>query len=299
MSRRLSSTGRLVVVAAVVGLLVGGAVAPGVWERTTAPDGQVAVIEMHSTVTADTATTVVDNLREARQNESIQAVVLDVNSPGGSAAASEQLYLAVKRTEQVMPVVVSVSGMAASGSYYMSAPADEIYVTPASSVGSIGVRATLPAGGVPSGQVVTGPDKGSTATEAEVRQQVETLRRAFVGSVVAERDESLALTRSEISYAKVYSGARSIELGLADSIGGSDTAIAAAAERAGMSDYAVTRMESPQPNLLSQLGLEAESAAETSGVHATFGNHGTETVHYLMLHGSLDVPREVTHNASR
>ncbi|WP_197409767.1 ATP-dependent Clp protease proteolytic subunit, partial [Haloferax profundi] len=106
--------------------------APTVWERATGPDGTVAVIEMHGTITGDTATVVVDNLREARQNDSIEAVVLDINSPGGAASASEQLYLAVKRTQQEMPVVTSVTGMAASGGYYMTAPADHIYVTPAS-----------------------------------------------------------------------------------------------------------------------------------------------------------------------
>lgn len=301
MSRRLSTAGRLVVVGVVAGLLVGAAVAPAVWDRTTGPDGSVAVIEMHSTVTTETASGVVDNLRDARRNDSIDAVVLDVDSPGGSAAASEQLYLAVKRTQQVMPVVVSVTGMAASGSYYMSAPADAIYVTPASSVGSVGVRATLPSEGVPTGEVVTGPDKGSTGTRTEVRQRVESLRRAFVGSVMAERNDSIALTRAELSHAKVYSGVRGVELGLADSVGGVDTAIGDAAGRAGLGDYAVVRMESPQPDVLSQLGLSADARTERgAGTYATFGYSGTDTVHYLMLHGSLESPdTEVSINASQ
>ncbi|GAA0313416.1 S49 family peptidase [Halarchaeum salinum] len=291
-----SRLGRLVIVGAVVGLLVGAAVVPTVWDRTSGPDGSVAVIELHSTITSDTASTVIDNLREARQNDSIEAVVLDIDSPGGAAAASEQLYLAVKRTQQVMPVVTSVTGMAASGGYYTAVASDEIYVTPASSVGSVGVRATIPTPGVPAGEIVTGPDKGATSTQTEVRQRVEALRRAFVGSVLAERN--LTLSESELSYAKLYSGARGVQLGLADSVGGIDTAISAAASRAGLSDYRVVRMESPTPNVLSQLGLSAD-ADGTASASATFGNQGVETVHYLMLHGSIAGPKtEVIANAS-
>lgn len=302
MSRRNApSATQIIAIAGVIGLLVGAAVAPTVWERTTGPDGSVAVIEMHSTITGDTASEVIDNLREARQNESIQAVVLDINSPGGTAAASEQLYLAVKRTQQEMPVVTSVTGLAASGGYYMTAPVDHIYVTPASTVGSVGVRATVPAEGAPTGEIITGPDKGSTATRTEVRQRVEALRRAFVGTVMSERNDSIQLTASELSYAKVYSGARGVELGLADSIGSLDTAIQDAASRAGLSGYTVVRMESPQPNLLSQLGLQADSQnTATAGTQATFGYSGVETTQYLMLHGSISGPQsEVSINGSQ
>src|SRR6056297_1567 len=210
--RDRSRSEQLLIVCGVAGLLVGAAFAPAVWDRATEPEGTVAVVEMHGTITGDTATVVTDNLREARQNDSIEAVVLDVNSPGGTAAASEQLYLAVKRTQREMPVVASVTGMAASGGYYMTAPADAVYVTPASGVGSVGVRAVIPSDGTPPGEIVTGPDKGSTSTNAEVRRRVEALRRAFVGSVMQERNESLDLSASELSYAKVYSGARGVEV---------------------------------------------------------------------------------------
>ncbi|ADQ68919.1 ClpP class periplasmic serine protease [Halogeometricum borinquense DSM 11551] len=304
MSRKsFSNFGRVLLVVGVIGLLVGAAVAPNVWERATGPDGTVAVVEMHGTITGDSATEVIDNLREARQNDSIRAVVLDINSPGGAASASEQLYLAVKRTQQEMPVVVSVTGMAASGGYYMTAPADEVYVTPASTVGSVGVRAVVPGSQAPSGEILTGPDKGSTSTNAEVRRRVEALRRAFVGSVMEERSESLKLTEEELSYAKVYSGARGVKLGLADSIGGIDTAIQGAADRAGLSDYAIVRMESPKQNPLSQLGFSANgqaASAAAANTQTTFDYQGVDTVQYLMLHGSIGAPsQEVKANESQ
>lgn len=297
----LDRVGGPLVIFGVVGLLVSAAAVPAVWATATASEGTVAVIEMHGTITTETATAAIEDLREARQNESIKAVTLDINSPGGVASGSEQLYLAVKRTQEVMPVVVSVTGVAASGSYYMSAPADNIYVSPASVVGSIGVRGVVPPQGTPNGEITTGPDKGSTSTTAEARRRVETLRRAFVGSVFEERGAELDLTREEISYAKVYSGARGVELGLADEVGGIDTAIDDAAQRAGLSDYETVRMESPTPNVLSQIGLNASGQRATTEM--TFEYTGVDTVQYLMLHGQLHTPEsaatiEVTPNGT-
>jgi protease-4 len=287
---------------AVIGVVAGGVVAPHAYDYATQSDGTVAVVELHGTITGDSATAVVDNLREARQNGSIEAVVLDVNSPGGTASASEQLYLAVKRTAAEMPVITSVTGTAASGSYYAAAPTDHIFVTPASVVGSVGVRATLPSQGVPSGQVVTGPDKGSGSTPDEVRQRVETLRRAFVGTVMSERGDALQLSRERVSYAKVYSGARGVSLGFADEVGGLGSAVSMAADEAGLSEYDVTRLESPQAGLLSQLPISAEDGEPASPTtEQVFEYRGVDTVQYLMLHGTIETRTagtEVTANAS-
>jgi protease-4 len=285
----------------VVGLIVGVALAPQAWSYATQPDGNVAVVEIQGSITGETASGVVENLREARQNDSIEAVVLDVDSPGGTAAASEQLYLAVKRTAAEMPVVTSVTGTAASGSYYAAIPSEQIYVTPASVVGSVGVRATVPASGPVEGEVVTGPDKNSGSTEAEVYERVETLRRAFVGAVFAERGDRIDLTREEVSHAKVYSGAAGVENGLADEVGGVDTAVAAAADEAGLDDYRVTRMDAPQPSLLSQIGLSAEEAPDQPTTEQVFDYRGVDTVQYLMLHGTIrttETETEVTANAN-
>ncbi|WP_299262480.1 S49 family peptidase [Halorientalis sp.] len=273
----LDRFGGPVVVFGVVGLLVGAALVPYAWGASTSPDGTVAVVEVHGTINSDTAAAAVDDLREARQNESIQAVVVDVNSRGGLASVSEQLYLAVKQTSEQMPVTVAVTGSALSGGYYASAAADEIYVTPASTVGSIGVRGVIPPAGPSDNQIVTGPDKVTTATQAEARQRVEALRRAFVGSVDDERN--LSISTSELSYAKVYSGTEGIEIGLADEVGGLDAAVSAAATEAGLSDYETVRMESPTPSPLSQIGLNASGDATID----------IDTTQYFMIHGQLDV----------
>lgn len=286
------------------GLVVGVALAPVAWNAATGPQGTVAVVEVHGTITGETATAAVGDLREARRDDSIRAVVLDVNSPGGTAAASEQLYLAVDRTAEEMPVVAAVTGTAASGGYYASIPADRIYVTPAGAVGSVGVRAVVPPEGVSDDQIVSGPDKATTATEREARRRVETLRRAFVGAVFEERGENLSLSRRELSYAKVYSGSRGVQLGLADEVGGLGAAIADAGERAEMGRYATTRFESPTQDPLSQLGI-GTGTCRTGGDSAAENCAGAsvQRVRYLMVHGQLQRPdtadaREVSVNAT-
>ncbi|MFC7133679.1 MULTISPECIES: S49 family peptidase [Salinibaculum] len=276
----LDRLGGPVVVFGIVGLIVGAALVPYAWGMSTDSDGTVAVVEVHGTITDDTATAALDDLRETRQNDSIKAVVVDVNSRGGLASVSEQLYLSVKRTSKQMPVTVAVTGSALSGGYYTSVPADRIYVTPASTVGSVGVRATIPPGGAPNNEITTGPDKTTSGTLSEVRRRVEALRRAFVGSVVAERN--LTLSATELSYAKVYSGRRAIDLGLADQVGGLGAAIDRAADQAGLSDYETIRMESPSPSTLSQIGLRQSPEA---GVNVT----DIDMTRYFMLHGDIDV----------
>ena len=285
----LERLGGPVVVFGVIGLVVSAGLVPYVWGATTGPDGTVAVVEVHGLIDGETATAAIDALREARHNDSVKAVVLDVNSRGGTAAASEQLYLAVKRTQQAMPVVASVTGMAASGGYYTSVAADEIYVAPANAIGSVGVRAVVPPQGAPDNEITSGPDKTTSATTNEARRRVETLRRAFVGAVFAERGDELDLSREELSHAKVYSGSRGVDLGLADEIGGIDAAINQAAQQATLDDYETTRMESPTQSPLAQIGLNASQPSHTTTA-LSVDSTGIDAVRYLMVHGQLTTP---------
>ncbi|AXR83235.1 Protease IV [Natrarchaeobaculum sulfurireducens] len=287
----LGAVARSYVTIAVVALLVGAALAPMAWGAASGPDGTVAVIEMDSSITEPTAQAVTDDLREARENESIDAVVLKVDSPGGGVTASESLYLAVDRTAEEMPVVTSVQSMGASGGYYMSAPSDEIYVNPASTVGSIGVRATHVDQPPVDSEITTGPDK-SGQTEAHVTAQVEEMKQAFLGSVVEHRGDELTLSEDELAYANVYTGTQAVENGLADEIGDSDVAVGAAAEKAGLSDYDVVELGDDQPMdmpILFEDGGEGEPTAEAHAHPQTFGDYGdVETTAFLAVWGSVE-----------
>jgi len=281
----------LVVAAAI---LLSAVLAPVAYDRTTAPDGRVAVISIEGYISSGTVSPVQEDLREARENESIDAVVLNVDSPGGSAAASEQLYLSVQRTAQEMPVVASVKSTGASGAYYAMLPADDIYVTPASIVGSVGVRGAAPGPSLP-GEIKSGPDKAS-ATADQRRAQIETLQRAFVGTVMKHRGDVLELSRTEVAHAKVYTGARAVDNGMADEIGSTPEAIRQAASAAGLEDYEVVRKEPPRTGGL--ILLQAQNGDTIVVEKSPTGYDAVDTPTFLMVYGEVQTENEVIGNVS-
>lgn len=239
--RLLDAAVQSYLVIVLLGVVIGLQVAPVVSDVATQPvSGSVAVVTLSGGINGANAGSVAERLQAARQDPDVRAVVLHVNSPGGSAAASETLYLAVRRTAERMPVVTSVDGMAASGAYYAAAPSDEIFVKPASLVGSVGVFFTAPSPTPPLDQLITsGPDKLTGADQREWYYKIETIRRAFVGAVVDGRGERLELTPEEVSYAELYTGAEAVDNGLADRIGGLDAAIDRAARLANLARWNV------------------------------------------------------------
>ncbi|AZH24394.1 S49 family peptidase [Haloplanus aerogenes] len=281
----------LVVAAAI---LLSAVLAPVAYDRATAPDGRVAVISVEGFISSSSVTAVQEDLREARENESIDAVVLNVDSPGGSAAASEQLYLAVQRTAQVMPVVASVKSTGASGAYYAMLPARDIYVTPASIVGSVGVRGAAPGPSLP-GEIKSGPDKASTTADQR-RAQIETLQRAFVGSVMKHRGDELGLSRTEVAHAKVYTGASAVDNGMADQIGSTPEAIDAAAEAADLEDYEVVRKEPPRAGGL--ILLSTDDGGTVVVEKSPAGYDAVDTPTFLMVYGEVQTTDEVIGNVS-
>jgi protease-4 len=281
----------LVVVAAV---LLSAILAPVAYDRTSQPDGSVAVITVEGFIASNSVSAVQEDLREARQNESVNAVVLNVDSPGGGAAASEQLYLSVQRTAAEMPVVASVTSTGASGAYYAMLPARDIYVTPASIVGSVGVRGAAPGPSLP-GEIKSGPDKAS-ATADQRRAQIETLQRAFVGSVMKHRSDDLELSRTEVAHAKVYTGARAVDNGMADDIGSTQDAIRQAANAAGLDDYKVYRKEPPRTGGLFLLSTDDGGTVVVE--ESPVGYDAVDAPTYLMVYGDVRTQDEVIGNVS-
>lgn len=193
-------------------------------------------------ITENSARLVMRHLDYARQDDSIQAVVISLSSPGGGAAASEKLYLEVRKLREEKPVVIVMNGIAASGGYMMAVAGNEVYAQPSSLVGNIGVIvggiSTLPS--LPSERTIgTGPQKLSGASREHWFDMINRLRNAFVGLVVEERGDRLRLTPEQVSHARLYVGVEAVEYGLADAIGSDGDAIVRAAELAGLSDYEV------------------------------------------------------------
>ena len=285
-------------VIAVAALLVGAALAPHA-VAFAAPDEQyVAVVTLDESIHDRSAQATIDELRSLRENDSVKAVVLQVSSPGGGAAASEAQYMAVKRLAEAKPVYTSVDTMAASGAYYTIIPSEEIYVKPGSIVGHVGVIGTAPSEGL-APVVASGPDKAHRGmTQDEFRASVETMKRGFVGAVMAERGEEIRIPRSEVAKAKVFIGARATQNGYADRVGTVEAAVSAAAEAAGLSSYQVVHRNPYDPEFggfFFETGADGNVTLQSEG--SPFGYDGVETVRFLMLYGTPE-DAEVVVNGS-
>jgi protease-4 len=207
------------------------------------PQPKIGIIRLSYDIAAETADEVNRQLNYARSDDSIQAVVLVINSPGGSAAYSEELYLSVLETREEKPVVATVDLLAASGAYFMAAAADEIYAKPTSYVGSIGVIAQLP------GQVyiddfiiTTGPYKAFGGTRDGMTRQIEMAKFAFLQAVEAGRGDRLQTDLAFLSRAEIYTAVQAQEMGLIDGLLSTDEAVKRAAELAGVSNYEVVEL---------------------------------------------------------
>ena len=197
-------------------------------------------------------------IRSARLDKNVKAVVLRVDSPGGSVLASEEIYRELKALRAAgKPVVVSMSGYAASGGYYISAPADEIWASPATITGSIGIFAIIPTIDKTLGKIGVGVDGvGTTPLSGQLRldRPLGEDARALLQSQVArgydEFLERVAAGRKktreqvdEIAQGRVWAGGDAHRLGLVDQLGGFDDAVKAAARRAKLSSYAPEFLE--------------------------------------------------------
>jgi protease-4 len=192
--------------------------------------------------------TVARALRRARLDEEVDAVVLRVNSPGGSAFASETILREVRLTRAAKPVVVSMGDLAASGGYWISCLADEIWARPGTITGSIGVFGMFPHAGGLLAEVGVSPQTVKTGefadmdtmwrpkSEAELarfQEEVDGIYEAFLDRVVEGRGLDREAVH-EIAQGRVWSGRAALELGLVDRLGGLHDAVAAAAQRAGL-----------------------------------------------------------------
>lgn len=216
----------------------------------------VAIVRVESAITSSdsaeftgTATSglIISDLEAAAEDASVKAIVLRVDSPGGTVTGSSQIYEVIRDYEK--PVVVSMAGMAASGGYQISAPADYIFARPDTFTGSIGVILTLFNAqqlideiGVDVILLTSGPNKSMGSTWEEITPEQQAIFEAlidesyedFVQSVADGRGMDVTTVR-ELADGRIYSGRQAADNGLVDALGDLDDAIAKAAELGGIS----------------------------------------------------------------
>ena len=230
-------------------------------------------------------------IRKARMDKTVKAIVLRINSGGGSASASEQMWREVELAKKVKPVIVSFGDVAASGGYYMACGADSIFAQVNTITGSIGVFGVIPNMekffnnklGVTFDQVSTSPDAGmmtvtkplSPSQRTYVQNAIDTIYSQFKMRVAEGRNKSMEYIDS-IAQGRVWSGSRAVEIGLVDRIGGIDDAIASAAAKAKIKDYRLKEYPGKQTFFEMIFSDNTESKKETM-IKNELGNEGYKT----------------------
>jgi protease-4 len=245
-----------------------------------------ALIDLQGVISADqtSADSVISSLQGAFEDKKTKGVILRINSPGGSPVQAGQIYDEIKRLRALnpkVPLYVVVDDICASGGYYVAVGADKIFVDKASIVGSIGVlmdgfgfTQTMEKLGVERRLLTAGENKGfldpfspvDPEHEAFAKQMLEEIHGQFIGVVREGRGKRLKET-PEMFSGLVWSGEKSIELGLADGLGSVESVARDVIKAEDIVDY--TRQDSLVERLAGRLGAtmaKAWSPFEKSGV---------------------------------
>jgi protease IV len=258
--RKAPNEGKAIAVVTVAGTIVDGDAGPG-----AAGGDRIA-----------------DLIDEAAASGDYAALVVRVDSPGGSVTGSERIRAAIARMkDRKLPVAVSMGGLAASGGYWVSTPADRIFAEPATITGSIGIFAVIPSFeealakiGVGTDGVRTTPLSGqpdvfggfSPTAEAVIQQQIESGYARFLGLVAASRKKTPAEI-DRIAQGRVWDGGTARQLGLVDEFGGTESALAWAANKAGAKTWHAVYLgdqADPFGGVIQQLMGESDAADEAS-----------------------------------
>jgi len=206
-------------------------------------------------------------LAEARADENVKAVVVRIDSPGGSATASDIIYQSLQETAQVKPVVASMGHLAASGGYYVACGAPTIIASPSTITGSVGVWGgkfvmgkLLAKLGISTyrfqrgenAQIFNATARFSLMERLKLGRQMEQFYETVKKRVAESRGDRLAEPIDVLAEGKIYTGLQACQLGMVDEIGGLGAAIKVAAEKANVLQYHIRSLPRPK-NLLEMM----------------------------------------------
>jgi len=231
--------------------------------------------------------TFAEELRKARTNDRVKAIVVRINSPGGSALASDVMWREIKLATEVKPVIASMSDYAASGGYYLAMACDTIVAQPTTITGSIGVFSVLfdlssfldNKIGITFDEVKTGEVGGltvtrplTTAEKAIWQKRTEEIYDSFTSKAADGRGMSVEDLR-KLASGRVWTGMQAKDRGLVDVLGNFEDALSIAAAKAGvMNDYKV-RYYPVQKSFFQEWLSEMEENSETKALKRELGEH--------------------------
>lgn len=231
----------------------------------------------------------VNDLQQLRKDDDIKAVVIRVNSPGGSAYASEQIWREITLLKKAKPVVVSMGGLAASGGYYISCPANKIYAESTTLTGSIGIFGMIPDAselvtdklglrfdGVKTNKMSDfGANMGRPFNEAEctmLQSMVENGYDLFTRRVAEGRSLSQDSVKV-IGEGRVWTGRQGLKIGLVDKIGNLEDAITAASKLAKLKEYRAVPYPQDDENPFTAMFNKSKSGYLDSQIRETLGEY--------------------------
>ena len=294
----------------------------------TGNEGQIAVIYAVGTIMSGksgTGSGVVGSatfnkaMRQARKNRRVKAIVLRINSPGGSASASDAMWREIDLTAKEKPVIVSMGDLAASGGYWIATAADTIVADPQTLTGSIGVFGVLfNIGGALDSKLGITTDRVRTSAYADMfsgmrplapqerallEQAISATYQQFLQKVADSRGLDIEAV-DEIGQGRIWSGQQALDLGLVDVLGDLDTAIAIAAEKAGLEEGTYRTRLLPRPQtfmeelndaLSAQAGPLLHSLRSTPAERALV-RHARLLDQLAAMHGTVQarMPMEIT-----
>ena len=222
-------------------------------------------------------------LSDLRYDPQVKAIVLRIDSPGGSAFASDNIRDSLYgQGNQQVPIVVSMGSYAASGGYWIAAEADKIVAMPSTITGSIGVYSMIPTFEKTLGKLGVNSDGVGTTDIADIMQldrpmskqakvilqsSVDHIYDRFINLVASGRDQSPEVIH-DIAQGRIWTGQQALERGLVDQLGGLNEAIAAAAELAGIEEYSITypsRILSPQEQFFQDISRNFSASMSKIG----------------------------------
>ena len=229
------------------------------------------------------SSTIVKAINKVKDDSTIKAVVLRVNSPGGSALASDVIWRSIEKTKEIKPVIVSMGDVAASGGYYISCGADRIFAESNTITGSIGVFGVIPnlgkmmknKIGITFDRVETNDHAAFTMFDALDKKElsifqkgVDEIYETFISKVAKGRDGLKKSDVHQIAMGRVWSGKEALDLELVDEIGNLETAINFTANKVGIDKENIKLIHYPEREndelleILSSLNFQTQSQSE-------------------------------------
>lgn len=218
----------------------------GLLAASALPQPVIGVIRLEDAIYTYSAQNTIKQIQYAIDNPEVRAVVLVIDSPGGTVVDTESIYMELTRLREKKPVVTVVNGMSASGGYYLTANTDYVFAKPTSLVGNIGVIGYLPpAPFVIEDIITTGPYKLWGAPRDSDMRQIDMIKQGFFEAVKLGRGDKLTAGDAVIFNGQIWSGADALRLGIIDEFGTENDGANKAAELARVANFELLDLAAP------------------------------------------------------